>query len=55
MTSREVPFDNGSLISESLPHNAEALQAKMLTNDMARPIAVNVARLPGLLVMADHD
>jgi putative transposase len=47
MTSREVPFDNRPLIGESLPHKGEALQAKMLTSDLAPRIAVNVAQLPG--------
>jgi hypothetical protein len=39
----------------SRDNEAEARQAKMLTKDESRRIAVNIARLPELLGKADRD
>jgi hypothetical protein len=49
--------DNGQALAYiySRDNEAEALQAKVLTKDEARRVAVNIARLPGLLGKADHD
>ena len=47
------PFDSGPLYIYSRDNEDEARQAKVLTKDEARRIAINVARLPQLLGKAD--
>jgi hypothetical protein len=46
---------NGQAYIYSRENEAEARQAKMLTKDETRRIAINVARLPGLLGKVDRD
>jgi hypothetical protein len=48
---------NGQALAHiySRDNEAEARQAKMLTNDEARRIAVNISRLPELLGMDERD
>jgi hypothetical protein len=55
---RAEPVPGGHVVRDvngSRDNPTEALQAKMLTKDEARRIAINIARLPQLRGKTDRD